>query len=126
MVAARESGVSPAELEARLTSLLALLPDLAPRLPSLKPEMLLSLAFSAETVAATLLELKAIFPGANAGRLLTKELGLMNEGAASLHSRRAALAAILPGADIDLIVQARRHGVLGIICTEFRMRSCKT
>jgi hypothetical protein len=111
---AREGNLAASDLDAQLDSLVRLLPDIAPRLASLKPDILLRLASSTDQVAAKLLELKAVFPSANCGRMLVKELGLMAESKVSLQARSDALRAFLPDADIDLIVQVRCPSKVGL------------
>lgn len=73
----------------------------------MKPELLLRLAAATPAVARKLLELKAIFPDADCGKMLVKELGLMGESEASLRRRAARLRAFLPALNVDIVVEVR-------------------
>lgn len=120
-VAAQSGELSEAAIEERLAEVLALLPDIAPRLPSLKPELLRKLVLDRDAIAAKLLHLKAAFPGADAGRMLANEMALMRESEGSLRRRAAALRELLPRANIDAIAQARPR--LLELCWALRKRA---
>jgi hypothetical protein len=107
-VAAKGGKLSEEELESRLRDLVALLPAIKPRLPSMKPDILLRLAGDVHSVARKLLELKAVFPDADCGRMLAQELSLMSEGAESLRRRAEELRAFLPTVNIDAVVEVRK------------------
>ena len=106
-LAAKDGGLSEEKIRAKLDDLVALLPDIKARLPSLKPEIILRLVKDTDAVAQKLLQLKCAFPGADCGRMLVKEMALMRETAESLARRAQALRAFLPAADIDAIAQVR-------------------
>lgn len=70
-------------------------------------QLLLRLANDRAAVASQLLVLKSVFPGADCGKMLVKELGLMGESEQSLRERADALRAFLPAVDIDTLVDVR-------------------
>jgi hypothetical protein len=106
-IAAKGSNMKEEELESRLKDLISLLPAIQPRLPSMKPDILLRLANDVHAVAQKLLELKAAFPDADCGHMLAQELGLMSEEADSLRRRAQELRDFLPSVNIDAVVQVR-------------------
>lgn len=106
-LAAQAEGETAEGVERKVKELLPLLPGLGARLPSMKPTTLLRLANNRSAVAQQLLMLKSVFPGADCGKMLVKELGLMGESKESLQDRAKRLRAILPDADIDALVEVR-------------------
>eukprot|EP00887_Chlorella_sp_A99_P001437 scaffold8.g1437.t1 len=105
-VAADRLGLSDEEVEARLARLLLLLPTLRPRLVSMKPQTLAALVAQVDEVAGRLVELKAVFPGADAAALAVREPGLvLGFEMRRLRDIAAALRALLPALNVDALVQ---------------------
>jgi hypothetical protein len=104
-IAAQDSDTTAADIESRVKELVALLPGIEYRLASMKPDILLQLANDRQAVAQKLLHLKCVFPGADCGKLLVKELGLMRESEESLRARAVVLREMLPDLDVDKLVQ---------------------
>ena len=59
-VAADELGMADEELEARVARLQALLPDLAQKLPSMRPQLVARLAAAVDDLPARLVQLKQV------------------------------------------------------------------
>jgi hypothetical protein len=104
-LAAQDGSLSESEIRGKLDELIALLPGIEARLSSLKPDIVLRLAHDTDAVAHKLLQLKGVFPGADCGKMLVKEMGLMSESADSLSRRASTLREFLPDANIDVIAQ---------------------
>lgn len=108
-VASERLGITEDELDARLSELVALLPDLRDRLPSAPVDMVARLASTTRRTAARLLRIKAAFPRADAGAMVGARLGLLLDDDASLPDLEAAAArlrALLPGLDADRFAEA--------------------
>ena len=126
--------LSEAEIDERLAQLARLLPGLAPRLATTSAALLAEMVADPAAVAATLVGLRATFPGADVGRMVARspQLALAggrrrrgggegdkgrgsgngdNEeeeggksGLEALAEARAALCALLPNLDVDAAV----------------------
>lgn len=92
----------------RLRRLAVLLPDLGPRIPSLKPALLASLAADLDRVAETLVGLRAALPGADVAAMVVAEPRLALEAKPAAVARAAdELAALLPpGTDVAGLITA--------------------
>ena len=120
--------LSEAEIDERLAQLARLLPGLAPRLATTSASLLAEMVADPAAVAATLVGLRATFPGADIGRMVSRspQLALAGGGGggggrvggasmggsggggggglAALAEARAALAELLPNLDVDAAV----------------------
>ena len=121
--------LSEEEIEERLAQLARLLPGLAPRLATTSASLLAGMVADPAAVAATLVGLRATFPGADVGRMVARspQLALAGgnsggngsgsgnnnnnnnnnnnrSGLAALAEARAALAQLLPNLDVDAAV----------------------
>lgn len=121
--------LSEQELDERLAQLARLLPGLVPRLATTSASLLARMVADPAAVAATLVGLRATFPGADIGRMVSSspELALAGSGArgsrggggeeghggggggeksglAALAEARAALSQLLPNLDVDVAV----------------------
>jgi hypothetical protein len=106
--AAAEAGLGEEAMADALRRLAILLPDLVPRLPSLKPALLAALASDLDRVAANLVGLRAALPGADVAALVTAEPRLALEAQPAAVARAAdELAALLPpGTDVAGLITA--------------------
>ena len=118
--------LSEAEIDERLAQLARLLPGLAPRLATTSASLLAEMVADPAAVAATLVGLRATFPGADVGRMVARspQLALAGgrrrkggkgsgggsdsieeeeekTGLEALAEARAALSALLPNLDVD-------------------------
>ena len=111
-VAAEELGLSDEAVEVRLARVQAVLPDLAEKLPAMRPALVAALVAAAEELGGRVLQLKEIFPGANVSRLAVRELQLvLGFDMARLAAIAAELAELFPRIDIDRCAEGRLHGL---------------
>ncbi|KAH7618792.1 hypothetical protein NADE_005641 [Nannochloris sp. 'desiccata'] len=104
--AAEKLKISDEEVECRLDTLQALLPDITSKLPVMHPVTLTRLLDTVDTLPQQLMSLKTAFPGANVSKLavrapemvLTMDSELMQIIADQLHE-------LLPSLNIDLLVE---------------------
>lgn len=98
--------VSEEETGLRLQQLQQLLPGLQHQLPSMEPRVVAQMAQDVTAVAARLLQLRALFPGADAFKMALREPFLVY-GSTIFRLQRAAaeLRKLLPGMDIDRLVE---------------------
>ncbi|KAK9831855.1 hypothetical protein WJX81_002077 [Elliptochloris bilobata] len=106
-VAAEELGCREEDMEERLQSLQALLPDMVGRLPSMKPKLIAQLASNPQRLANALVQLKRMFPGANPALLVARRPALALQGdLADVDAAGQQLRDLLPGVDVDRLVEA--------------------
>lgn len=143
--------LSEEEIEERLAQLARLLPGLAPRLATTSASLLAGMVADPAAVAATLVGLRATFPGADVGRMVARspQLALAGgnsggngsgsgnnnnnnnrSGLAALAEARAALAQLLPNLDVDAAVSEHPslldvEGVASAIEEARRVLECK-
>ena len=111
--------LSEEEIDERLAQLARLMPGLAPRLATTSASLLARMVADPAAVAATLVGLRATFPGADIGRMVSRSPqlalaggsggsggggGEKSGGLAALAEARAALSELLPNLDVDSAV----------------------
>lgn len=110
--------LSEEELDERLAQLARLLPGLMPRLATTSASLLARMVADPAAVAATLVGLRATFPRADIGRMVSRspalalagsggssgEKGGGGGGLAALAEARAGLSKLLPNLDVDAAV----------------------
>ncbi len=102
-IAADTLDIGEAEMEVRLQQLAEVLPDIVPRLSTMKPETVAQLAAEPQQLAEKLLQLKALLPEANAGQMIARRpsLALSEDLQGDVAERVAQLRELLPGAAVD-------------------------
>lgn len=106
-IASEQLGISEDGLDAKLEEVAVLLPDLADRLAIGSPTWVARLAANTHTIAARMLELKAIMPQANAGRMVSLRLSLLlDEDLQAVRRAVAQLRGLLPGINVDKFIEA--------------------
>jgi hypothetical protein len=105
--AADELGWADEELEAKLIRLQTLLPDIQSKLAAMRPDTITSLVTNIDNVAASLIQLKLIFPGANVSVLAIRQPYLvLGFDMKKLEDIAAQLRRLLPRLDIDKLVES--------------------
>ena len=102
-IAADTLDIGEAEMEVRLEQLAEVLPDIVPRMSTMKPEIIARLAANPQQLAEKLLQLKALLPEANAGQMIARRpsLALSEDLEGDVAERVAQLRELLPGAAVD-------------------------
>jgi len=124
-LAADALGLSDEQLGDRLAQLSALLPGMSARLALAPPALLARLAASPAAVAARLLDLKRLFPAADAGAMAERRIALLlDDELPALEAAAGRLRALLGprGVSADLLVQ-NHPSVLDVDAFEARARS---
>ena len=105
-VAADRLQLSDEELEERLTTLTALLPDISSKLAYMHPDTLVRMLSTIETLPAQLMALKETFPDANVSKLALRAPELVLDMPPDLvQSIAARLHELLPTLNIDKLVE---------------------
>ena len=102
-IAADTLDIGEAEMEVRLEQLVEVLPDILPRMSTMKPETVARLAANPQQLAEKLLQLKTLLPEANAGQMIARRpsLALSKDLQGDVAERVAQLRELLPGAAVD-------------------------
>lgn len=105
-VAANELGIPDDELEGRLQQVQVLLPEIRQKLGSMRPQLVARLAAEVENLPGRLLQLKLMFPRANAGLLAMRQPELvLGLDLALVEAAAAELRGMFPKLDIDRLVE---------------------
>lgn len=105
-IASDELGISEEEMDWRLKQLTALLPGLEARLIRAPPKLIARLAAHTSEVAGRLLQLKAVFPTANAAAMVNNRLTLLlPDDVPGLERAAERLGELLPGLNLDAFVE---------------------
>lgn len=106
-IVARNMGLSEEQAQQRLLELASLLPDLAAKLPLMKPQLLARLASNTRAVAQGLLQLKEVFPKADVGVIAVRCPGLVLGDVPLGQVQEAAqkLRQLLPNSEVDKLVE---------------------
>jgi len=116
-VVAKDLELPEEEVEKRLVDLQNLMPDMAPKLPTMKASLVGGLVRDTGAVAQRLLQLKEIFPGGNVSLLGTRCPSLMLTGEEQLEELREKAVRLrqeLPAVNIDRLVSEHPNEVLRV------------
>ncbi|QDZ22049.1 hypothetical protein HOP50_06g45910 [Chloropicon primus] len=102
---ARELGVEEDHVRRRLVLLQKLVPDLKPKLKTMKVGDIARLAVKCKTIPHDLLKLKEIFPRANVSRLVASNPTILYEDMGFVEKKAERLKALLKTDDVDRAVE---------------------